>query len=242
MLILNLGSGVKTSASPDVTNIDWSMYLRLRRNPVLRRLAPLLIQGERLERFRSLPDNIVVHDLATGVPFADGTVDAVYSSHMLEHLDRTVAGTFLTEIHRVLKPSGIVRIVVPDFERACRNYISHVALADHDPAEAAAHDDYVATILEQSVRREGYATRRQGPFRRRLDNKVLGDARRRGETHQWMYDRINLSTLLLSVGFRSPEVRDHLTSKIPDWDSYGLDLNPDGNEYRPGSLYVEALV
>ncbi|CAA9217761.1 MAG: hypothetical protein AVDCRST_MAG93-305, partial [uncultured Chloroflexia bacterium] len=47
--------------------------------------------------------------------YEDGTVDILYSSHMLEHLDRDSARRFLHEAYRVLKPGGAIRIVVPDF-------------------------------------------------------------------------------------------------------------------------------
>ena len=33
MLILNLGCGTKVSDDPAVVNIDWSIMLRIRRNP-----------------------------------------------------------------------------------------------------------------------------------------------------------------------------------------------------------------
>ena len=35
-------------------------------------------------------------------------------------------------------------------------------------------------------------------------------------------------------------VVDFKTSAIDDWTSTGLDQEPDGSEYRPGSLYMEA--
>jgi len=70
---------------------------------------------------------------------------------------------------------------------------------------------------------------------------LVGDARRRGETHQWMYDRANLTSLLERSGFESVEVCDFETSRIEAWNEYGLDRGDGGGEYKPGSLYVEAL-
>jgi hypothetical protein len=69
MKVLNLGCGTNTSSRPEVINIDWSMYLRLNRNKLLRALAPRLIRGKRLRRFKSLPANVLVHDLANGIFF-----------------------------------------------------------------------------------------------------------------------------------------------------------------------------
>ena len=239
MKILNLGCGTKTSSNPAVTNIDWSIYLRFRSNKVLRAIAPFWISGDRLERFNALDDNILVHDLAKGIPFESGSVDAVYHSHLLEHLDRDVAVAFQKEIRRVLVPGGIQRIVVPDLERVCSAYLAHIALSEFDPEEANKHDEFIAPILEQSVRREAFGTSQRPPLRRRIENLVLGDARRRGETHQWMYDRVSLGALLIRLGFRNPQHRTYDTSLIPDWDQYQLDRGESG-EYKPGSLYLEA--
>ena len=57
----------------------------------------------------------MVHDLSKGIPFDDNSVDVVYHSHLLEHIDRKNVPTFLKEIRRVLKPRGIHRIVVRIF-------------------------------------------------------------------------------------------------------------------------------
>jgi SAM-dependent methyltransferase len=240
MKILNLGSGTKTSGHAAVVNVDWSTYLRLRSNPVLRRVAPMLLKGERRERFLSVPDNVVLHDLSKGIPAANGSVDAVYHSHLLEHLDRPVAEQFMAEVRRVLRPGGIQRIVVPDLERLCRQLLGHLAACDDEVGESARHDEYVAELLEQSVRRGAYGmSGTSGPMRL-IEKLLVGDARRRGETHQWMYDWANLTALLERAEFESVEVCDYMTSRIPGWSTYGLDRNDANGEYKPGSMYVEA--
>lgn len=241
MKILNLGCGSKTSSYPGIINIDWSIMLRIRTHPVLRTIAPLFLNGGRLRRFRALPDNLLVHDFSHGIPFPDANVDVVYHSHVLEHLDRKIAGQFLAECGRVLCPGGIIRIVVPDFERCCRDYLSHVQVCERDGTSAIAdHDHYLEPILLQSVRREAYGSSQQKTMRRSIENLLLGDARKRGETHQWMYDRFNLAALLLSSGFVGPVVKSYASSTIPDWENIGLDVNENGSEYKPGSLYMEA--
>jgi SAM-dependent methyltransferase len=240
MRILNLGCGTKVSSSPDVLNIDWSIYLRLKRSRILSALTPFFVRGDRLDHFRALPRNILVHNLARPLPIADESVDVVYHSHVLEHLDRDTAKTFLLEVKRVLRPGGIQRIVVPDMERVCRAYLSHLSLAEMDTAEAQQHDSYIAAIIEQSVRKEAYGTSRQKPVARFFENVLLGDARQRGETHQWMYDRVSLSVLLRSLGYRSPQVQAYDRSLVPKWHTYRLDLDDQGHEYKPGSLYMEA--
>jgi SAM-dependent methyltransferase len=237
--ILNLGCGVKTSSAPEVINVDWSIYLRLRRNRLGRQLALSLLSGERLERFKGMPSNIVVHNLSKGIPFDTASVDAVYHSHMLEHLARDVAPKFLLEVKRVLKPGGIQRIVVPDLQLLCRQYLSHLETCERASQESAKHDSYVSALIEQCVRKEGTGSTLQPPLRRMVENVLRGDARRRGETHQWMYDRVNLGFVLTELGYKNPRQQDYRTSLIPNWNEFGLDIDAQGNEYKPGSLYLE---
>lgn len=69
---------------------------------------------------------------------------------------------------------------------------------------------------------------------------VVGRFRRSGEVHQWMYDRHSLGSLLREVGFVSPRICGPTESDIPDWMRYALDTEPDGEVYKPDSLYMEA--
>ena len=199
-MILNLGCGSKTSDDPSVVNLDFSMYLVIKSNPVLSRLSRPFLNDIRTRRLNGLSDSIVVHDLRKGIPYAADSVDAVYHSHFLEHLDRPHARSFLLEVLRVLKPGGIQRIVVPDLERLCADYLTHLKLCLTDSRRAPEHDRYVGGIIEQSVRREAVGAAKQSPTWRKIDRLILGDARKRGETHQWMYDRVNLPDLLRSLG------------------------------------------
>lgn len=58
-----------------------------------------------------------VLDMGNLYPFPDGSVSALYASHVLEHCDYGVTGEVdrtLREWHRVLKPDGALYISVPD--------------------------------------------------------------------------------------------------------------------------------
>jgi hypothetical protein len=240
MKILNLGCGTKVSNDPDMVNIDWSVMLRIRRNLILRAAVPWLLKGERRRQFQALGDNIVVHDLSKGIPYANGSVDVVYHSHTLEHLDRHIVPIFFAEVNRVLKVGGVHRIVVPDLELLGRDYVRHLDACAAKPALTQGHDTKVAAMLEQCVRKEAEGSSRQAPFRRALENMMLGDARKRGHTHQWMWDRFNLGAVLTQAGFGDISVESHQSSRLPKWASYGLEVDDTGAEYKAGSLYVEA--
>ena len=57
--------------------------------------------------------------------FADGSVAEIYASHVLEHLGyQSDLPRTLKEFHRVLRPGGVARISVPDFERLCRLFLA----------------------------------------------------------------------------------------------------------------------
>jgi predicted SAM-dependent methyltransferase len=66
--------------------------------------------------------HFVHHDLSHGIPFPDGSVDFVYSSHFLEHLHKDEAATLLSEAYRVLRKGGTIRVCVPDLAFAVKLY------------------------------------------------------------------------------------------------------------------------
>jgi len=81
-----------------------------------------------------------------GLPYQTATVDACYSSHVLEHLRQADAIQFISEQFRVLKAGGIIRVAVPDLEVICRNYLTYlVSLANGTETDDF---NYVYTSLE----------------------------------------------------------------------------------------------
>ncbi len=65
--------------------------------------------------------------------FADGTFEALYSSHVLEHFDyRGEVTSVLMEWYRVLAPGGTLYVSVPDLETICRLYCDQVHFDVHD--------------------------------------------------------------------------------------------------------------
>lgn len=74
--------------------------------------------------FETRDSRVIRHDLRTGVPFPDSLFGMVYSSHCLEHLCHDDGLALLREMLRVMRPGGVIRIVVPDFEKLCRAYLT----------------------------------------------------------------------------------------------------------------------
>ncbi|MCC6371120.1 MAG: class I SAM-dependent methyltransferase [Bacteroidia bacterium] len=58
-----------------------------------------------------------VHDLSKfPYPFIDESVDAIFTSHFLEHLDGFERAKFMDECYRILKPSGKMRFIHPYYK------------------------------------------------------------------------------------------------------------------------------
>ena len=56
--------------------------------------------------------------------FTENSVDEVYSSHLLEHLYLDQALKLISDIHMWLKPGGLFRIVLPDYDHFIDSYIA----------------------------------------------------------------------------------------------------------------------
>lgn len=78
-------------------------------------------------------------DLSKGIPYPDGSVDLVYVSHLLEHFDFEGGFKLVSEIRRVLRPDGVLRISTPDLQRLCQEYVAgRLGIYDHISDECAA--------------------------------------------------------------------------------------------------------
>ena len=106
-------------------NIDITPHLFIARLPGL---ATLLyrcgfIDEERFQQHKQgVFSKIHYMDMRRKFPFGDGSVDAYFSSHTLEHLYIYETEMALREIHRTLRPGGYVRFVLPDLDRLIDAY------------------------------------------------------------------------------------------------------------------------
>lgn len=109
LLKLNLGCGIRTPAG--WVNVDYALGARFAKLPFFRAL------NRRLGLFRvDWDEGVFLLDLTGRFPWADGSVDVIYSSHTLEHLSRQEGRRFLGECRRVLRSGGIIRLVLPDLQ------------------------------------------------------------------------------------------------------------------------------
>ena len=78
------------------------------------------------------------HDVRTLPMFTDDSAELIYACHVLEYFDRTEALDVLREWRRVLVPTGVLRVAVPDFAALAEVYreTSNLALI-HGPLYGA---------------------------------------------------------------------------------------------------------
>lgn len=154
-----------------------------------RRIAGLIAeqhwQEVRLDIDPEVNPDIIGSITELDAAFAPQSFDAVWSSHVLEHLYAHEVYPALRQLHRVLKPDGFALLMSPDLEAVAEQILEHgiAAVAYNSPA---------------------------GPIRP-LD-MLYGHSRAIEEGHTYMAHRTGftaerLGNLLMSAGFPTINVR-----------------------------------
>lgn len=180
---INIGCGL--SGIRGWHNLDNSPTIWLSRLPLLNRIL----------KTPAWPRDVRRYDVRKGLPYVDGSVHCIYSSHAFEHFTYLESLAVTKECFRALVPGGILRIVVPDLGLIVREY-----LADNSPDAARA-------------------------FLSRLNlNHSLQDFIHPGSNHSQMFDAKALQHLLREAGFGQPQVCEFRTSAIPEIDQLDLEV------------------
>lgn len=72
----------------------------------------------------NVPNIHVVADASQPLPFAEGTFDGIFASHILEHITYWKEQSVLIEWARCLKSGGMLHILVPSWEWVARQVLS----------------------------------------------------------------------------------------------------------------------
>lgn len=143
--ILKLHLGCFDQVIPGWINTDITPHIFVARVPGLAWFLYRLgkITKQRHEQHRSgLFRNVRYLDVTKRFPYSDNTFLFVYASHLLEHLLPDQARFCISEIYRVLKPGGVVRIAVPDLDKI---------IASYDPRNS---DFFLESFFEASQKSE----------------------------------------------------------------------------------------
>jgi predicted SAM-dependent methyltransferase len=173
-LKLNIGCG--TSGIAGWVNIDNSPSILLSRLPF----------GKRVFGTPDWPRDVRCADVRKRIPFPDSSVSCIYSSHTFEHFTYEESLAVAKECFRVLKPVGVLRIVVPDLRIMVGDY-----LADTDNPMAS-HRFVSRLLLTAGVR----------------------DMLHAGAHHKQMFDVHSLAHMLREAGFLAPELSSFGSSRI----------------------------
>lgn len=116
-MYIQYGSGL--SAPKEWINFDVSPTLRFQRIPILGILFSKIIKPE-------FPKNIKYGDITKGLPrILPNSCNGIYCSHVLEHLSLSDFRTAINNTYKLLKPGGIFRLVMPNFNNLVTSYIDH---------------------------------------------------------------------------------------------------------------------
>jgi predicted SAM-dependent methyltransferase len=178
MKFINCGCGM--TPIEGYTNFDNSYSIKIAENPLLYFFYKILSRNRHSIQFidSCILNKITYADVSKSIPIKSNTVDVVYSSHMLEHLEKTAAISFLNEAKRVLKPGGIIRLCIPDLNLLAKNYVSGIYNADQFLQHAYICNPKLDTLFDKVV------------------FLLIGPRH-----HQWMYDASSLSEILKTIGF-----------------------------------------
>jgi SAM-dependent methyltransferase len=97
------------------------------------------------------------------LPYLDATVDAIYASHVLEHLAHAEIVPTLMDWARAMKPGGLLQVAVPDVEWIAanwsplsRDHLRHVLMGgqtDRDDYHRSAFDEH---LLRRAMHAAGF--------------------------------------------------------------------------------------
>jgi SAM-dependent methyltransferase len=168
-----------------------------------------------------------VRDCRTSLPLPSNSARAIFTEHFLEHLDYyEEAPRFLEECFRVLRPGGLLRVIVPDGAKYLHAYDSGdmSSMRAFSPLVSmdASSDDRPFSSLKEVV-----------PFRTKME--VVNFHFRQSGQHRFSYDDETLSALLREHGFEGVSRREFRSSSLSD-------LAIDSELRSAESLVVEGMV
>lgn len=194
-LWLNVGSG--DSAPAGWVNIDGSWQAWLASHPLLARAAHAVSR----RAAGHWPRGIECRDVRKGLGRGANTAAVVYSSHLIEHLERHEARALLADACRTLSPGGICRVVTPDLAALVAAYQQGKASGAFD-----AGDRFVAATLLAPTESSARGSPLHGWYL----------ARTAFHFHKWLYDAESLRALFIEAGFAEPRACAYLESRIPN--------------------------
>lgn len=159
---------------------------------IIRYFINVLPKGLTQKMFKGSKDvadcKIVHHNLYSGMPFKDGTVGNIYTSHFLEHMFKEGVQELLTDCVRVLEKDGVMRICVPSLEENMVHMEESIAKARKGDSEDI----------------QLYLTK--------MDDKYVNPV----HYHKWTYFPEEMKGMMEKAGFREVQICTQKQGRLPD--------------------------
>jgi SAM-dependent methyltransferase len=200
---VNLGCG--PNAPEGWLNVDgsWNAWLTNHRN--FRKLLNTIGVVSKDSAGAQWNVKPLVHDLTQPLPFKDNSVSVIYGAHVLEHLYLVDAKRLLSECRRVLRPGGVIRLVVPDLRAMVAAYLK----CKNGESRPQSQKSGAADSLNERL---GY--RSPAPPGGNVLFKFYY-LWKDFHHHKWMYDSDSLVYYLQQAGFSHVCEKEFLQSEIP---------------------------
>ena len=168
-MIVNFGCGANPGPRDSgYINIDGSLTVQLAKLPL-----PASAFGGRADFVRVIRANQIRHSTAASLKLPANSIEGFYASHVLEHLSKRDCENLLVRVLGWLKPSGVLRVVLPDLKRFAASYV-------------AGATDASQFIANTHLAEDGL----------RWWETAFGHSQ-----HRWMYDAESFSQVLVRLGF-----------------------------------------
>lgn len=187
---LNVQYGCGLVAPKQWINFDASPTLRLQKIPLLGRFVKKV----------NFPQSVKYGDIIKGLPGVHPqSCEAIYCSHILEHLSLNDFRLALVNTFDMLKLGGSFRCVLPDLEASILTYLDQRII---NPS--------LASIEFMKTTMLGVENRPLSFKSRIMDS--LGNS-----NHLWMWDQYSLSNELYQAGFRKVRKASLFDSEYTDF-------------------------
>lgn len=137
------------------------------------------------------------HNIKKKLPFLDSSIDVIYHSHVLEHLTKKEADNFIKDCFRVLKKGGIMRVVVPDLEQICEEYLNNLkeGFLTSDTQFIAKYNWNKIEIFDQIIRKKSGGEMLDAIVNKKIDFNYI--IQRNGDELRSVFniDKVNAKSL-----------------------------------------------
>jgi len=136
-------------------------------------------------------DKVFGYDLVRELPFETNSVEIVSVSHGLNYFSYTECESLVSEIYRVLKPTGVVRASLPDLRRWAKYYL----------------DNDIDFLFQKYNGKDRFIGTTAG-------DKFIGQVYHYGA--KYFFDFDSLKVIFSKAGFTTIENRPYLDSRIEE--------------------------